>query len=49
MTTDWKDALRQAAADRLGPWNVDGASGGWSESGGPWVKPEEAMKKVGLE
>ena len=22
------------------------ASGGWSETAGPWVKPEEGMKKV---
>ena len=48
MTPEWKDAFRHAAneADRLGLEMSMAASGGWSESGGPWVKPEEAMKKV---
>src|SRR5712692_9962387 len=48
MTPDWKDALRHAGreADRLGLEMSMAASGGWSETAGPWVKPEEAMKKV---
>ena len=48
MTPEWKDAFRHAAAeaDRLGLEMAMAASGGWSETGGPWVKPEEAMKKV---
>jgi hypothetical protein len=48
MTPEWKDAFRHAAneADRLGLEMSMAASGGWSESGGPWVKPEEGMKKV---
>src|SRR5437870_9683753 len=48
MTPDWKDAFRHAAAeaDRLGLEMAMAASGGWSETAGPWVKPEEAMKKV---
>ena len=48
MTPEWKDAFRHAAseADRLGLEMTMAASGGWSESGGPTVKPEQAMKKV---
>jgi len=48
MTPDWKDALHHAGdeADRLGLEMSMAASGGWSETAGPWVKPEEAMKKI---
>jgi hypothetical protein len=48
MTPEWKDAFRHAAAEahRLGLEMAMAASGGWSETAGPWVKPEEAMKKV---
>ena len=48
MTPEWKAALRHAGAeaDRLGLEMSMAASGGWSETAGPWVKPEEAMKKV---
>jgi alpha-L-rhamnosidase/F5/8 type C domain len=48
MTPEWKDAFRHAAAeaDRLGLEMSMAASGGWSETAGPWVKPEAAMKKV---
>src|SRR5437899_1949438 len=48
MTPDWKDALRHAGreADRLGLEMSMAASGGWSETAGPWVKPNEAMKKA---
>lgn len=48
MTPEWKDAFRHAAseADRLGLEMAMAASGGWSETAGPWVKPEEAMKKI---
>ncbi|MBP1608025.1 MAG: glycoside hydrolase family 2 sugar binding [Acidobacteria bacterium] len=48
MTPEWLDALKHAAseADRLGLEMAMAASGGWSETGGPWVKPEQAMKKV---
>ena len=48
MTPEWKDALRHAAAeaDRLGLEMSMAASGGWSETAGPWVKPEQGMKKV---
>jgi hypothetical protein len=45
---EWKAAVRYAAAEskRLGLQFGMQAGGGWSESGGPWVKPEEAMKKL---
>ncbi len=48
MTPEWKDAFHHAAAeaDRLGLEMAMAASGGWSETAGPWVKPEEAMKKI---
>ncbi|PYV79708.1 MAG: glycoside hydrolase [Acidobacteria bacterium] len=48
MTPEWKDAFRHAGAeaDRLGLEMAMAASGGWSETAGPWVKPEEAMKKI---
>jgi hypothetical protein len=45
---EWKELLRHAAAecDRLGLEMTMHIAGGWSETGGPWVKPEEAMKKL---
>ncbi len=48
MTPDWKDAFRHAGAeaDRLGLEMSMAASGGWSETAGPWVKPPQGMKKV---
>lgn len=47
MTPDWKDHFLFTAklADSLGLEMAIAGSPGWSESGGPWVKPEEAMKK----
>jgi hypothetical protein len=48
MTPEWKDAFRFAAseADRLGLELAIAASPGWSETGGPWVKPSDGMKKL---
>src|SRR5438128_7607634 len=48
MTSEWKDAFRYAAtlADQLGLEMAIAGSPGWSESGGPWVPPAQAMKKV---
>jgi hypothetical protein len=45
---EWFDAVRHAAseADRLGLEMTIFSSAGWSETGGPWVKPEQAMKKL---
>ncbi|MCX6253148.1 MAG: glycosyl hydrolase [Bacteroidia bacterium] len=47
MTPEWKDAFKFTArlADSLGLEMAIAGSPGWSESGGPWVKPEQAMKK----
>lgn len=47
MTPEWKDAFYFTThlADSLGLEMAIAGSPGWSESGGPWVKPEEAMKK----
>src|SRR5437588_9576274 len=48
MTPEWQDAFRYATelADRLGLEEAIAGSPGWSESGGPWVKPSQGMKKV---
>src|SRR6266581_7039645 len=48
MTPEWKDAFRYAAtlADQLGLEMAIAGSPGWSESGGPWVPPAQAMKKL---
>ncbi|WP_298400201.1 glycosyl hydrolase [Sphingobium sp.] len=48
MTDGWKDAFRHAVqtADAKGLEFAIAASPGWSETGGPWVKPEDAMKKL---
>lgn len=44
---NWRSAVRTAAetADRLGMELTTAASPGWSLTGGPWVEPEQAMKK----
>lgn len=46
-TPEWYEAVRFAAAeaDRLGLEMSIFSSPGWSETGGPWVKPAQAMKK----
>jgi len=45
---EWLDAVRHAAseADRVGLEMAIFSSAGWSLTGGPWVKPEQAMKKL---
>ena len=47
LSPEWKDALKYAAtlADQLGLEMARASSPGWSETGGPWVKPEQGMKK----
>ena len=46
-TPECLDAVRHAAADRSSrPGDDHLQLGGWSETGGPWVKPEQAMKKL---
>jgi (4-O-methyl)-D-glucuronate---lignin esterase len=48
MTPAWKDAFKFTAklADSLHLEMAIAGSPGWSESGGPWVKPEDGMKKI---
>lgn len=48
MTPEWKDAFRYAVelADQFGLEMAIASSPGWSETGGPWVKPGQAMKKL---
>ena len=48
MTPEWKDAFSYAAtlADQLGLEMAIAGSPGWSETGGPWVTPAQAMKKL---
>jgi hypothetical protein len=48
MSPGWKQAFRTAVekADELGLEFAVASSAGWSLTGGPWVKPEDAMKKV---
>lgn len=48
MTPEWKDAFLFATkmADSLGLEMAIAGSPGWSESGGPWVAPAQAMKKL---
>jgi hypothetical protein len=48
MTPDWADAFH-FAVDQANARQMEfgiAASPGWSETGGPWVKPEDGMKKV---
>lgn len=48
MDDGWKDAFRftAAEADRLGLELAIAASPGWSETGGPWVPPQDGLKKL---
>ncbi|MGI4736608.1 MAG: glycosyl hydrolase [Janthinobacterium lividum] len=48
MTPEWKDAFRYMTrfADSLHFEMGIAGSPGWSESGGPWVKPADGMKKI---
>ncbi len=47
MDSEWIDAFQYTTklADSLNLEMAIAASPGWSESGGPWVKPEDGMKK----
>jgi hypothetical protein len=48
MTPEWKEAFSFATtlADHLHLEMGIAGSPGWSESGGPWVEPAQAMKKI---
>jgi len=48
MTPEWKDVFRKVAdyaATKGLELGID-SSPGWSETGGPWVQPADAMKKM---
>jgi hypothetical protein len=48
LTPPWRDTFRYAVsqAQQFGMEFTIAASPGWSESGGPWVKPAAGMKKL---
>lgn len=48
MDEGWKEAFAVAArtADSLGLEMTIASSPGWSTTGGPWVEPQDAMKKL---
>ena len=48
MTPEWKESFLFATklADQLGLEEAIAGSPGWSETGGPWVPPAQAMKKL---
>lgn len=48
MTPEWREVFRYATelSDQLGFEFGIAASPGWSETGGPWVKPQDGMKKL---
>ena len=48
LSEPWKEAFRYAVqlADSLGMEMTVASAPGWSSTGGPWVNPEDAMKKL---
>lgn len=48
LSEGWKDVFRYALrlADSLGLDATIASAPGWSSTGGPWVKPEDAVKKL---
>ena len=48
MHPEWKDAFKFAVmtAHGLGLEMAIASSPGWSQTGGPWVKPEDGLKKL---
>lgn len=48
MSDEWKEIFKTVVekADDYGMEVAVAGSPGWSETGGPWVKPEQAMKKI---
>jgi len=48
LSDSWKDAFRYAVklADSLDMEMTVASAPGWSSTGGPWVSPEDAMKKL---
>ena len=48
LSDSWKEAYRYAIflADSLGMEATVASAPGWSSTGGPWVSPQDAMKKL---
>ena len=48
MSPEWQEEFRHAVlmADSLGMEVAVASCPGWSNTGGPWVKPEQAMKRL---
>src|SRR3954452_17849798 len=48
MSPEWQDMVKHAISEsnRLGLELTITPCEGWSESGGPWIKPEQSMQKV---
>jgi hypothetical protein len=48
LTPEWKETFRYAVGEaaRLGISVGTGAAPGWSMTGGPWVTPDQSMKKL---
>ncbi len=48
LSPEWLDLIKHTAAEaeRLGLEMTMVTAAGWSETGGTWVKPQEAMKKL---
>ena len=48
LSESWKEAFRYAVAkaDSLGMEMTVASAPGWSSTGGPWVSPKDAMKKL---
>lgn len=48
MSPEWREVFKLAVrhADELGLEFAIASSPGWSETGGPWVEPADAMKKL---
>ncbi|MCR5131371.1 MAG: glycoside hydrolase family 2 [Prevotella sp.] len=48
MSPEWQDHFRYAVnmADSMGMEVAIASCPGWSNTGGPWVKPEQAMKRL---
>lgn len=48
MSPEWRDLFKHLnrEAARLGLQVTMNASGGWTGSGGPWIRPEQSMQKL---
>jgi hypothetical protein len=48
MSPEWRETFRYSVglAEKLGLEFAIASSPGWNETGGPWIKPQQAMKKL---